>query len=57
MAAREPLEWHFKQLDHTVGLSFKVQYHLSYLSSEFLTFNHVNFICRQVSILHWWATS
>jgi neurofibromin 1 len=24
MAAREPLEWHFKQLDHTVGLSFKV---------------------------------
>lgn len=57
MAAREPLEWHFKQLDHTVGLSFKVQYHLSYLSSELLTFNHANFICRQVSILHWWATS
>lgn len=27
MAAREPLEWHFKQLDHTVGLSFKVASH------------------------------
>lgn len=26
MAAREPLEWHFKQLDHTVGLSFKVNW-------------------------------
>ena len=26
MAAREPLEWHFKQLDHTVGLSFKVTF-------------------------------
>ena len=24
LLAREPLEWHFKQLDHTVGLSFKV---------------------------------
>lgn len=23
MATREPLEWHFKQLDHAVGLSFK----------------------------------
>lgn len=23
MEAREPLEWHFKQLDHSMGLSFK----------------------------------
>lgn len=23
MSTREPLEWHFKQLDHAVGLSFK----------------------------------
>lgn len=26
MATREPLEWHFKQLDHSVGLSFKCEY-------------------------------
>lgn len=23
ISSREPLEWHFKQLDHAVGLSFK----------------------------------
>jgi neurofibromin 1 len=39
MAAREPLEWHFKQLDHTVGLSFKVQN-----SSLFLALNHCSLI-------------
>lgn len=29
MATREPLEWHFKQLDHAVGLSFKSNYHFA----------------------------
>ncbi|XP_065570505.1 neurofibromin-like isoform X3 [Artemia franciscana] len=29
MAAREPLEWHFKQLDHAVGLSFKGSFHFA----------------------------
>lgn len=23
LSTREPLEWHFKQLDHAVGLSFR----------------------------------
>ena len=36
MAAREPLEWHFKQLDHTVGLSFKVVYRLLSLPSSMI---------------------
>lgn len=26
---REPLEWHFKQLDHAVGLSFKDNFHFA----------------------------
>lgn len=26
---REPLEWHFKQLDHAVGLSFKSNFHFA----------------------------
>lgn len=29
MATREPLEWHFKQLDHAVGLSFKSNFHFA----------------------------
>ena len=27
LQTREPLEWYFKQLDHSVGLSFKVRQH------------------------------
>ena len=26
METREPLEWHFKQLDHSMGLSFKTKF-------------------------------
>ncbi|XP_058804864.1 neurofibromin [Phymastichus coffea] len=29
MSTREPLEWHFKQLDHAVGLSFKSNFHFA----------------------------
>lgn len=29
MGIREPLEWHFKQLDHAVGLSFKSNFHFA----------------------------
>lgn len=29
MTTREPLEWHFKQLDHAVGLSFKSNFHFA----------------------------
>ena len=29
MESREPLEWHFKQLDHAVGLSFKCNFHFA----------------------------
>ena len=33
MSTREPLEWHFKQLDHAVGLSFKSKSLLSSIYS------------------------
>ena len=26
---REPLEWHFKQLDHAMGLSFKANFNFA----------------------------
>ncbi len=29
LATREPLEWYFKQLDHSVGLSFKANFHFA----------------------------
>ncbi|KAG6459574.1 hypothetical protein O3G_MSEX011449 [Manduca sexta] len=29
METREPLEWHFKQLDHAVGLSFRSNFHFA----------------------------
>lgn len=29
MTTRDPLEWHFKQLDHAVGLSFKSNFHFA----------------------------
>ncbi|CAL4124079.1 unnamed protein product, partial [Meganyctiphanes norvegica] len=29
MSTREPLEWYFKQLDHSVGLSFKGSFHFA----------------------------
>lgn len=29
MSTREKLEWHFKQLDHAVGLSFRSNFHFA----------------------------
>ena len=29
METREPLEWHFKQLDHSMGLSFKTNFNFA----------------------------
>uniref|UniRef100_A0A2A4JW37 Uncharacterized protein n=1 Tax=Heliothis virescens TaxID=7102 RepID=A0A2A4JW37_HELVI len=29
METREPLEWHFKQMDHAVGLSFRSNFHFA----------------------------
>lgn len=40
MATREPLEWHFKQLDHSVGLSFKSNFHFALIGHLIKGFRH-----------------
>lgn len=40
MASREPLEWHFKQLDHAVGLSFKSNFHFALVGHLIKGFRH-----------------
>ncbi|XP_067128062.1 neurofibromin isoform X2 [Centruroides vittatus] len=40
MMTREPLEWHFKQLDHSVGLSFKTSFHFALVGHLIKGFRH-----------------
>ncbi|CAB3359077.1 Hypothetical predicted protein [Cloeon dipterum] len=40
MATREPLEWHFKQLDHAVGLSFRSYFHFALVGHLLKGFRH-----------------
>ncbi|XP_044742019.1 neurofibromin [Chrysoperla carnea] len=40
MATREPLEWHFKQLDHAVGLSFKSNFHFALVGHLIKGYRH-----------------
>ncbi|XP_071038330.1 neurofibromin isoform X2 [Parasteatoda tepidariorum] len=40
MSSREPLEWHFKQLDHSVGLSFKTNFHFALVGHLIKGFRH-----------------
>lgn len=40
MATRESLEWHFKQLDHAVGLSFKSNFHFALVGHMLKGFRH-----------------
>ncbi|XP_023718195.1 neurofibromin isoform X4 [Cryptotermes secundus] len=40
MSTREPLEWHFKQLDHAVGLSFKSNFHFALVGHLLKGFRH-----------------
>jgi len=40
MVTREPLEWHFKQLDHAVGLSFKSNFHFALVGHLLKGFRH-----------------
>ena len=40
MGTREPLEWHFKQLDHAVGLSFKSNFHFALVGHLIKGFRH-----------------
>ncbi|KAA0197872.1 hypothetical protein HAZT_HAZT005334, partial [Hyalella azteca] len=40
MSTREPLEWHFKQLDHSVGLSFKSNFHVALVGHLLKGYRH-----------------
>ncbi|CAN7985404.1 unnamed protein product [Ixodes hexagonus] len=40
MSTREPLEWHFKQLDHSVGLSFNSSFHFALVGHLLKGFRH-----------------
>ena len=40
MTTREPLEWHFKQLDHAVGLSFKANFHFALVGHLLKGYRH-----------------
>ncbi|XP_046387119.1 neurofibromin isoform X3 [Ischnura elegans] len=40
LQTREPLEWHFKQLDHAVGLSFKANFHFALVGHLLKGFRH-----------------
>ncbi|KAK9889237.1 hypothetical protein WA026_004512 [Henosepilachna vigintioctopunctata] len=40
MSTREPLEWHFKQLDHAVGLSFKANFHFAIVGHLLKGYRH-----------------
>ena len=42
LATREPLEWYFKQLDHSVGLSFKANFHFALVGHLIKGFRHPN---------------
>lgn len=40
MSTREPLEWHFKQLDQAVGLSFKSNFHFALVGHLLKGYRH-----------------
>ncbi|KAK0170129.1 hypothetical protein PV328_010729 [Microctonus aethiopoides] len=40
MSTREPLEWHFKQLDQAVGLSFKFNFHFALVGHLLKGYRH-----------------
>lgn len=40
MLTREPLEWHFKQLDNAVGLSFKSNFHFALVGHLLKGYRH-----------------
>lgn len=40
MSTREPLEYQFKQLDHTVGLSFKSNFHFALVGHLLKGYRH-----------------
>ncbi|XP_061727749.1 neurofibromin [Cydia pomonella] len=56
METREPLEWHFKQMDHAVGLSFRSNFHFALVGHLLKGYRHplaasVSRTCRVLAAL------
>ncbi|KAI8433311.1 hypothetical protein MSG28_015359 [Choristoneura fumiferana] len=56
METRDPLEWHFKQMDHAVGLSFRSNFHFALVGHLLKGFRHpaaasVSRTCRVLAAL------
>merc|ERR550532_1072350 len=51
---REPLEWHFKQLDHSMGLSFKTNFNFAIVGHLLKGFRHpvTNTVSRTIRVLN-----
>ncbi|XP_041348224.1 neurofibromin-like isoform X2 [Gigantopelta aegis] len=54
METREPLEWHFKQLDHYVGLSFTTNFNFALVGHLLKGFRHPSptTVSRTIRVLH-----
>ena len=54
METREPLEWHFKQLDHSMGLSFKTNFNFTMVGHLLKGFRHpqTNIVSRTIRVLN-----
>ncbi|KAK2156732.1 hypothetical protein LSH36_206g01021 [Paralvinella palmiformis] len=54
METREPLEWHFKQLDHSMGLSFKTKFDFAMVGHLLKGFRHpvTNTVSRTIRVLN-----
>ncbi|KAH3877022.1 hypothetical protein DPMN_000876 [Dreissena polymorpha] len=54
METRDPLQWHFKQLDHAMGLSFKANFNFALVGHLLKGFRHPiqTTVSRTIRILH-----
>ena len=54
MDTRDPLEWHFKQLDHSMGLSFKMNFNFAVVGHLLKGFRHpvTNTVSRTIRVLN-----
>ena len=54
METREPLEWHFRQLDQSMGLSFKTYFNFAMVGHLLKGFRHpvTNTVARTIRVLN-----
>ena len=54
METREPLEWHFRQLDQSMGLSFKTNFNFAMVGHLLKGFRHpvTTTVARTIRVLN-----